>query len=185
MMCSDLNGLVLAGGKSSRMGKDKSRIVYHGTPQREFLFALLSRFCLKVYTSCRNGQDVPDNLNPLPDLYSFESPLNGILTAFDKQPDSAWLVVAVDMPNVDEKAIDFLIQNRDASKVATCYYNEETRLPEPLLTIWEPHTLSQLRKFSEAGKISPRDFLSTHNVHTVKTPDHTILKNVNSPEDLL
>lgn len=185
MVISDLNGLVLAGGKSSRMGKDKSRLVYHGKPQREFLFDLLSGFCLKVYTSCRHEQDIPDVLNPLPDLYNFQSPLNGILSAFDRQADVAWLVVAIDMPNVDEKAIDFLIRNRDASKVATCYYNEETHLPEPLLTIWEPHALSDLRKFSESGKISPRDFLSTHGAHCVKPPDRAILKNVNSPEDLL
>ncbi|NNE77041.1 MAG: NTP transferase domain-containing protein, partial [Pricia sp.] len=46
-------GLVLAGGKSSRMGKDKGLIPYHGMPQREYLYHLLGRVCDKTFLSIR------------------------------------------------------------------------------------------------------------------------------------
>jgi molybdenum cofactor guanylyltransferase len=164
------------------MGKDKGLIIYHGKPQREYLFELLSRYCHSVYTSCYAGQVVPEHLNPLIDEYDLHSPINGILTSLKKNPGKAWLVVAVDMPNVNDQVLQLLVNNRDQHKVATCFYNAETKLPEPLLTIWETSSLPLLMKFVAAGKVSPRDFLTTHPVRLVDTPDNKILFNVNSPD---
>ncbi len=100
-----LYGLILCGGQSSRMGEDKSMLDYHGLPQREYLFALLQRFCVRVYTSCRAEQSIPANLNPLPDVLAIKGPMNGIVSAFRAHSHTAWLVVAVDMPFIDDAAI--------------------------------------------------------------------------------
>lgn len=179
-----LSGLVLAGGRSSRMGKDKGLIVYHERPQREHLFNLLSKHCDQVYTSCYSEQDVSPGLRPLVDEYDLESPLNGILTAFGKHPQSAWLIVAVDMPYVNDGTLALLIDRRDQKKVATCFYNSDEKLPEPLLTLWEPHAYPLLLKFVESGNVSPRDFLSTNAVHLIYPPDSKILQNFNFPNQL-
>lgn len=50
-------GLVLAGGKSNRMGKDKSRLHYHGQPHALFLYKLLSKFCEKTFLSVRDAAE--------------------------------------------------------------------------------------------------------------------------------
>ena len=71
MGSSETLGLVLAGGLSTRMGTDKGLINYHGTPQREYLFELLSKVCHRVFTSCRIGQDVPAALNPIVDAFDY------------------------------------------------------------------------------------------------------------------
>jgi molybdopterin-guanine dinucleotide biosynthesis protein A len=184
MKATSVYGLVLSGGKSSRMGKDKGLLTYHHKPQREYLFELLSKYCEVVFTSCRSDQKMPDTLNPVVDHYAFESPLNGIMSAFGKYPDKAWLIVAVDMPYVNENALGFLIKHRDPQKVATCFYNAEAKLPEPLLTLWEPLAYPLLLKFLEEGKISPRDFLKRNDVKMIDPPEEGTLMNVNSPEDL-
>jgi molybdenum cofactor guanylyltransferase len=181
---SDLNGLVLSGGKSSRMGKDKGLIDFHGKPQREYLFDLLSSCANEVYTSLNASQTIPAHLNPLTDEFDFQSPINGILSALKKDSQKAWLVVAVDMPNVNEKVLHYLISQRDKTKTATCFYNKETALPEPLLTIWEPAAFPLLLDFVKSGKISPRDFLNTHQVKLINPPDQNVLVNINSPDQL-
>jgi molybdenum cofactor guanylyltransferase len=181
---SDLNGLVLSGGKSMRMGKDKGLISYHGKPQREYLFGLLSAYSNTVYTSCNASQTVPAYLNPLIDEFDFQSPINGILSALKKSPDKAWLIVAVDMPNVNADVLGNLISHRDKTKTATCFYNPETALPEPLLTIWEPAAFPLLLEFVKDGKISPRDFLNSHPVKMIHPADESILMNINSPDQL-
>ena len=86
----------------------------------------------------------------------------------DGVPDkpAAWLTVAVDMPFVDELALERLVAGRDKTKMATCYYNRETRQPEPLLTLWESIAYNPLLSFAENGNISPREFLKTHPVKT-------------------
>jgi len=177
-----LYGLVLGGGLSSRMGKDKGHLNYHGQPQRDYVFKLLEKFCDRVYYSA-NAQAISDN-NTIKDAYPFQGPLNGILSAFKFQSDVAWLTVPIDMPFVDESIIQFLIDHRDVSRVATCFYDAEGKLPDPLLTVWEPHSANLLKAFYEEGKISPREFLRTSNTQLLHTPDKRALKNVNTPNDL-
>jgi molybdopterin-guanine dinucleotide biosynthesis protein A len=167
------------------MGRDKGLVHYHGKEQREHLFDLLQVHCSKVFTSSYPGQNIPEELNPLVDAYELRSPINGILSAFKKFPDVAWLVVAVDMPNVDQSVLKLLTDNRDQNKIATCFYNPEEKLPEPLLTLWEPSALPLLLKFVEKGKISPRDFLNQHDVKLIQPPDVSIFRNINSPDELL
>ena len=48
-----MNGLVLSGGQSSRMGRDKALIDYHGLPQYAYVYDLLLGFCDKVFISSK------------------------------------------------------------------------------------------------------------------------------------
>jgi molybdopterin-guanine dinucleotide biosynthesis protein A len=165
------------------MGRDKSLIVYHDVPQRDYLFGLLARHCAKVFTSCRQDQQVPPGLNPVFDCFDIPGPLNGILSAFEKE-ETSWLVVAVDMPFVDDNVLESIVSNRDKTKLATCFYNPETQLPEPLLTLWEKDAHVFLKKFAAAGNISPREFLRTHPVSMIQPPDPKALVNINYPNTL-
>lgn len=177
---ADIYGLVLSGGRSSRMGRDKSGIVVHGKPQSEYLLDELNAVCKKTYISSKHpGAGV------IVDAFDINSPLNGILSALQHAPGIAWLAVAVDMPYIDRKVLRILIDARDPAKLATSFYNKETNLPEPLLTIWEPASLEPLRKFVEAGNVSPRDFLSKHSVHLSMPPDPKVFYNMNTPEDII
>jgi molybdenum cofactor guanylyltransferase len=163
------------------MGKDKSLLVYHGKPQREYLFGLLDGCCDQVFTSCRKEQNVPAYLNPVTDSFDVPGPLNGILSALAFRPDSAWLIVAVDMPFINTDTLQLLISKRDKNKLATCFYNPETRQPEPLLTLWERQAYLQLLKFQQHGNISPREFLKTHPINMIHPPDAKVLVNFNYP----
>ncbi len=176
-------GLILAGGKSSRMGFDKGLINYHGKPQREYLFHLLAKHCKQVFTSCKNSDDIPETLNPLRDQFLIDSPLNGILSAFQSNKSTAWLTVPVDMPMVDEVVIAYLIQHRDTSKSATCFFDSDGKNPEPLFTIWEPSIYENLIKFNGAGESSPRDFLIHSDINIISIPDTKYLLNINNEQE--
>lgn len=179
-----VNGLILAGGKSLRMGRDKSLLLIHGQPQRQRLYDLLAGFCRQVFFSCKDVSGVPAALNPIADQFQIDSPLNGILSAFTHDPDTAWLTVAVDMPLVDATAIGALIRQRDTSKVATCFRDSENVKPEPLLTLWESRAYPLLLAFHESGQISPRQFLMQNDINLLTAPDKRALINVNSEEEL-
>ncbi|MDH4089736.1 MAG: NTP transferase domain-containing protein [Cyclobacteriaceae bacterium] len=177
-------GLILTGGQSTRMGTNKSLLNYNGTPQREYLFKLLSKCCSGVFTSCREDQEVPQSLNPLTDYYNFPGPINGILSAFQAHPKESWLILAVDMPFVDEKALQFLLSHRDKRKLATCFMHSPAKFPEPLLTLWEPAAHAPLLAFAQAGNMSARAFLAQANIQTIEPYDKKILLNINYPEDM-
>lgn len=178
-----LYGLVLGGGLSSRMGMDKGELHYYDKPQREYVFNLLQKFCAQVYQSIGKSTGKTTVVNPIKDVFPFNSPLNGILSAFQQHSDVAWLTIPVDMPLVNEQSIQFLINHRDTQSVATCFYDSEGKLPEPLLTIWEPKSFRLLSDFMATGKISPRDFLASNKPKLLNAPDKNVLRNVNTPED--
>lgn len=179
-----LYGLVLSGGRSSRMGRDKSLLEIFGIPQRDFVFQLITPFCEQVYTSVGAAATASGFKNPIRDQFSFGGPVNGILSALGLNSDVAWLTVPIDMPYVDQSIIEFLISNRDQSKMATCFRHKGSSHLQPLPTIWESKCRKPLLAFCQNGKSSLRQFLKTVSVHCVDITDDKVLTSVNSPADL-
>ena len=146
---SDIRSLVLAGGASTRMGFDKASLSFGDGPQVRRVAAMLERLCPLVYVSVRREQLVQPvfaGLCLLPDEEEGIGPLEGLLSAFREAPNSAWLVVAVDMPFLVEATLRRLVERRDTSRFATAYRNPQTNRPEPVCAIYEPRILPVLRE---------------------------------------
>ena len=182
-----LYGLVLAGGKSKRMGFDKSAIQWHGKEQRYYMADLLAGICTEVFISCRPVQqtDIDPQYKTLIDTYTVPGPYAAILSAFKEEPNVAWLVVASDLPLLDMNTLQYLIQHRDTSSIATTFKSPFDGLPEPLITIWEPASHPVLLSYLAEGYSCPRKALikSTDNVSILLPPDENALMNANTPED--
>ena len=180
-----INGLVLAGGKSERMQRDKGKINYHGVEQRTHMHNILSSLAEKSFISIRNKQkeEFSADTNTIEDVYFGLGPYGAILSAFQKDPNSAWLVTACDQPLLNKETLEYLIENRNTSKVATAFYNSETNFPEPLITIWEPRAYSRLLYFLSLGYSCPRKVLINSDIELVRLEDETALKNANTPEE--
>ena len=180
-----LYGLVLAGGKSLRMGQDKGVINWQGKEQRYYIADILKELCDEVYISCRTEKvdEIDSNYNSLPDAVDAKGPSAGILTALHTKPYAAWLVVACDLPLLDKETLQYLIDNRDSCKIATTYKSPHDGLPEPLITIWEPKSKDVLLSFKDAGHSCPRKALINSDVHIIDPLDEETLINANTPED--
>jgi molybdopterin-guanine dinucleotide biosynthesis protein A len=181
-----LNGLVLAGGKSSRMGRDKGSISWHGRQQRYHLLHLIAPYCENSFLSIREEQRsaIPDGYRVITDALEERGPYAAILSAFAHDPHAAWLVVACDLPLLDEATLAFLVQQRNPEYMATTFESPHDGLPEPLVTIWEPGSRDILLSLWEEGLRCPRKALLRNKVNIIKVPDPAVLKNVNTPEEL-
>ncbi|WP_022825518.1 NTP transferase domain-containing protein [Hymenobacter norwichensis] len=180
-----IRGLVLAGGQSQRMGQDKGRLAYHGQEQRAYAAELLAPFCEDVLVSCRPEQVFEleaVGLAPLPDVFVGLGPMSGILSAFQLDPDSAWLVVACDLPFLSETTLTHLVQHRHAGRMATAYQSPSTEWPEPLITIWEPSSYGTLLRFLGNGYSCPRKALINSDIELLHAPSPAELRNINTPE---
>lgn len=178
----EIYGLLLTGGKSSRMGSNKSLLEYHGKPHSEHLYDLLSKKLSKVFIS---SKDVEGNdENNIVDQFETKGPINGILSAMKLYPDKAFLVLAVDLPLVSDNTIQRLIESRDSTKYATAYATSKSNLPEPLVAIWEPKSKESLSQhhFVE-GKNCPRKFLINSEVKLIYPEDDQELFNANDPQE--
>lgn len=178
-----LYGLVLAGGKSQRMGQDKGLMDYHGQPQREHIAQELSSFCERVYVSGRMDQEISSTFTFLPDTFTGLGPFGGILSAFRAHPDAAWLVVACDLPLLDQSTLEHLVSARNLSKLATAFNSPVNSFPEPLIAIWEPRAYVALLQFLAQGYSCPRKVLINTDVELIDAQNPKALMNVNRPEE--
>lgn len=179
-----LNGLVLAGGKSLRMGFDKGLYNWHGQEQRYHAADLLAGYCTEVFISDRGDEQADGKYPHLADTFTGLGPYGGILSAFREQPDAAWLVVACDLPLLSNRSLDFLIASRNISSVATSFKSPFDNFPEPLIAIWEPKSYPVLLSFLAQGYSCPRKVLINSDAAVLDPPYPEELTNVNTPEEL-
>jgi len=177
-----LYGLILAGGQSTRMGKDKSVLSYHGKSQIEFCHDLLSPHCTKVFVSNRKDQAKlaqHNQYDQIHDTFLGMGPLGGILSAMTQYPDAAWLVLACDLPYLNEETIRELIAQRNPYKMATAYISEHDGLPEPLCAVYEPK--SKIRFFESLGSgiTCPRKILMHSDISLLPQKKKHSLDNIN------
>lgn len=182
-----INGLVLAGGRSTRMGSDKASLKQNGETQLDRAVGLLAKHTARVFVSTRADQ-ADDPLRAqhtcLADRYENTGPAAGILTALEHDPKCAWLVLACDLPNVDDATLGFLVDNASAAHPATAFQSSSDDLPEPLCAIYRPAMRLVVAEFLANGIKCPRKMLIRSDTCLLRQPRRDALLNVNRPEDL-
>ncbi|XOV92908.1 MAG: molybdenum cofactor guanylyltransferase [Bacteroidota bacterium] len=178
---SEIYGLVLAGGKSIRMGTDKSKLVYHELPHEQHLFNLLSELLPNTYlsTSSEEGNFTEKTII---DQYDVSAPIVGLISAMRTFPDVAWLVLACDLPMITDSSIKNLIEQRDPEAIATVFEGSAGKL-EPLAGIWEPAALPLLTHGFDHKEYSLQSILSRVKVKSITLNNPNELFNANDNKD--
>jgi molybdopterin-guanine dinucleotide biosynthesis protein A len=179
-------GLLLAGGRSSRMGRDKATLPYAGRTQLERAMDLLGPRVRRHFVSLRADQAQDPARRAFPHILDRQEnlgPLAGILAAQAEYPHVAWLVLACDLPLLDGPSLDELLARRAPARLATAYRSSHDRLPEPLCAIWEPASREPLIRYAASGRDCPRKFLIGSDVELLDQPHPRALDNINTPAE--
>ncbi len=175
-----MNGLVLAGGNSTRMGSDKALITYNNEPQYLHIYNLLKEYCIDVFISTQS-KNYPKVSNLFDnEKYRELGPLAGILTAFDYQ-NTDWLVVAIDYPLITKHEIELLIETSD--EMANVFYNTNSTFYEPYLGLYKSNFQSVLNQYYTINCYSLQHILKETNVKKVLTENNNVIQNINSKEE--
>lgn len=187
------------GGQSSRMGSgvDKSQLFFSlrynsakgritQTDKRltlsELAHSKLRCYVHEVYFSINKNQENLGLENTVLDEYEGEGPLSGIISAL-KATKSAIVVLGVDMPLITKQSIKNLIRHRNWDLLTTTYYNTETNIWEPMLSIWEYETLPCLEEYFNNGGRSIQKFLNQFGNQRVPITNSEEFTNVNTMEE--
>lgn len=182
-----LYGLVLAGGKSQRMGQDKARLRRGGQSQLAYVAGLLEPLVDRVFVSTRADQREEQErrrFHQVIDRYRDMGPVAGILSAMDEYPGVDWLVVACDLPNIDASTVSHLLERRSKDKPFSAYRSTYDGLPEPLCAVYTSASAEIVRGFVADGVHCPRKILIRSDTLLLEQPDPHSLDNVNTPDDL-
>jgi molybdenum cofactor guanylyltransferase len=167
-----LHGLVLAGGRSSRMGTDKAALVHpDGRPLARRAHDLLVEAGFDDLADVTVVRDPEDGS---------AGPLVGIVAAMSLRPDADWLVLACDLPRLDVETLSHLVASKRPDEVFLSYRSEFDGLPEPLCALYAPTALPLLR---DTEFRCPRKVLIRHDCRLLDPVTPGALDNANTPED--
>lgn len=182
-----LYGLVLAGGKSRRMGSDKALLQRDGKSQLAYLYELVAAVTSKTFVSARQEQqDEPQRAQypQIVDRYDDIGPAAGILSAMDAFPEVDWLVVACDLPNIERSTLERLLAARDQRQPFVAFRSSHDDLPEPLCALYLQGAAAIVRGFVDEGSVCPRKMLIRSDTLLLEQPNPAALDNINTPDDL-
>jgi molybdopterin-guanine dinucleotide biosynthesis protein A len=106
----NLSAVLLAGGESRRMGKDKATLSYRGKPLWQIQLELLRQLApQEIFVSARSDLDWrPADIQFVADDPPSRGPLSGLAASLDRMSTSHLLAIAIDMPWMSNKYLEFL-----------------------------------------------------------------------------
>ncbi len=179
-------GLMLAGGRSRRFGRDKASVQIEGEAALQRLARLMAAEVSELRVSIRRDQandPMRRQFQQITDSPGVGGPAAGLLGAHAQHPDVAWLTVACDLPLLDARGLAQLVAAREPDASATVCTGDDGEL-EPLCAIYEPEALAGFARWIETGRgVSPKAYLETCRPARVSLTAGMLL-NMNAPGDL-
>lgn len=181
-----MTGVVLIGGKSSRMGQDKSMLFLGDLPLYKIAAEKIAPFCDKIYLSANPHQKSHFTFEypTIQDLFDGEGPLGGIISCH-RYIQERLLIISCDLPLITDDEITTLIHQHNDKKGCTMFYNDSTGHYEPMLSIWEKEVLDLLEEYFISGGRSIQQFLKQQKIVKNMPSNLQNFKNLNTVDDWL
>ncbi len=188
MICKEsISGIILAGGKSRRMGYDKSHLKYSEKTFFETTYNLLKNNTKEVYASISVQKRLPINVKTIYDPVNIQGPLAGIYAALKEVKTSYIFVLPVDMPFVSENLVKYIISNaNEDDNIAIAKFEDRI---QPLIGIYSAAILPLIEQLASKGvyKVSElvySDAAGTHFIDCTRGFSAKEFANINTQNDL-
>lgn len=183
-----LFGAVLSGGKSSRMGKPKDRIILpSGKSMLQHQIDILLAFCNEVVVA---GPELPlsheetERVHFVRDQIPGNGPLSGIEAVLSTGISSAFLILACDQPLLNESILRLLIPEE---RELPCFFKSEgEELIQPFPGFYPLSWLPEIRDALHRNRLALKYLIQESNAQYKQIDKKTAfrLRSANSPEEL-
>lgn len=185
--------MVLAGGKSVRLGRDKVKEIIGETPLLQRVISRISCFDTEVIIVTAGKEPVPDDIGytkvrTASDIYPGKGSLGGIYSGVADSKSFYNFVVACDMPFLNRDLLQYMME------ISTGFDLVVPRLGkriEPLHAIYTKNCLSYMENLLEQGELQIFKFFHRVKVRYVEKeeigrfdPQHLSFFNINTEEDV-
>jgi len=176
-------GYVLAGGRSSRMGRDKALLPIQGRTLVERVARAVEAAAGSVVLVGNPALSECTGYPAIPDIYPGEGPLGGILTAL-RHTGAEWnLVTACDMPELTPAFLTYLFDTALRSGGDIVMPAGATGLPEPLCAVYRETARGPMEaRFAEGTRKVTDAFRDLHTI-VLQAPEQKLFHNINTPQD--
>jgi molybdopterin-guanine dinucleotide biosynthesis protein A len=170
-----ITGILLAGGQSRRMQKNKAFLEFRGIPLFEYTLNILRRFCKEILISTSDPSYRTTNFPLIRDEIKGAGPLGGIYSCLKKSTFPYALVLPCDLPLLDESIPSVLLH--DHKKYDITVPLNKNKNPEPLIGVYSTTLVPLMRSRIDLGSFKLQDLLRCANTRYI-TPEIEGLKDI-------
>ena len=190
---ADATAVILAGGMSRRLGRNKALEPFQGEPLIHRVIRRMGRVASSVIVVANDHErvaelDLPDSVTPVIDQYPGKGSLGGIYTGLRAAPTEWAIFCACDMPFPSPRLYRALLSNREASDAVVPVVEGR---PEPIHAAYSRACLEPIREKLAADRLKISGFFEDVAVHyftedRVRSIDPDLLSffNINTQRDL-
>jgi molybdopterin-guanine dinucleotide biosynthesis protein A len=181
-----ITGIILAGGKSLRMGTDKTFIKIDGKTILARAIELIQPFCDSLLISSSNPAHEKFAYKIVPDEIKDCGPLGGIYSCLKKSETEWNFVISVDSAYVEPGFIQFLITEIGNFDAVVPIHSKGK---EPLIALFHKNSLAEIEKMLKSGNFKMHNLFNVINTQLVDAQKWVekypkLFRNLNRPEDL-
>lgn len=159
-----ITGIILAGGKSSRMKTEKGLVSLQGKPLVEHVIGQLEKITGSILLISADPAYQSFGYPCFGDVYKDKGPLAGIFTGLTHSPDRKNIVLGCDMPFLTEKILTELVTESGEEDVLITEHNG---MAEPLFAVYDRSCIPHFRALLEAGRLKITDALAGLKVRVI------------------
>jgi molybdenum cofactor guanylyltransferase len=180
-MNNKITGVIMAGGKSSRMGTDKGLLLYQGKPLAQYSIDILRPFCSEMLISTQNPEYSQFGMVLVQDVIPECGPLGGIYSTMKSNQAEFLLILACDMPFISNQTLEKLLENRFKFDCIVPLVGDKM---EPLCAIYSRSLLPNIERSINAGNLMLRGLIMESNHRFVNCDDQVSdFLNFNTPDE--
>ncbi len=179
---SDITGIILAGGKSSRMGTDKAMLLHKGKSFLENTISSLNEVSHDILISANQEYYHDYGYPVVPDNYPGIGPLAGIEACLNFSKTRINVFAPCDTPFLNAALFKSLIQHIENCD-AVVPISADGKI-EPLMAYYSKDILPKIRLQIENGDYKIQNLLRTIKTNYVSISETRLFTNVNTPDDL-
>lgn len=175
-------GFVLAGGRSSRMGRDKALLRFGPATLLEYVASQVAEAAGSVVVVGHPERYRSLGLDTVPDEIAGSGPLGGIITAL-RTTQADWnLITACDMPGIEVPFLRFLLEKAERCG-GDCLVPTTPDGPEPLCAVYHRDCLPRLESALSAGVLAVRKAITGPGLVSCPVENGRLFRNLNTPQD--
>lgn len=183
-----VTGIILAGGKSRRMGEEKGLLCFGGKYMIEYAISVLREVCDKIIIS--ENSDAYNFLGypVVADIFPNSGPMGGIYSALKHSDTELNLVLSCDMPFITKEMLYYLIENSTEHDVAVPWYGG--RKFEPMCAVYHQRVIPVFERFIKENNFRIPDAYKELKTNKIQMSDDLevynpiLFENINSKIEL-
>ena len=179
---NNITGIILAGGKSSRMGSDKGLLKLDNSTFIERIATVLKPFVNDIIIVSDYKAHDAFGLKRIKDLYKDAGPLSGILSGLKQSKTENNIVLSCDIPFISEELITKLIAHSDEDALINQIECEGKTMP--LIATYKKQCCLAIQKALDNDERRVRVLVKSLNPNTISVDSNykLMVENINTPE---